>query len=84
MEMGIREKGRRKRALEAIQHLRNWCIRAARQRYENEQLFLGRYSIVGTGNWGGALCFLSCLARLLQPLPTRRAHRAYALAPHAH
>lgn len=53
-EMGIREKGRRKRTLEALENLRNWCMRAARQRYENEQLFMGRYSVSGTADWGGA------------------------------
>ena len=55
-EMGVQEKGRRKRTLEALENLRNWCMRAARQRFEGEQLFLGRYSISGTADWGGASC----------------------------
>ena len=54
-EMGIREKGRRKRTLEALDNLRNWCMRAARQTYSDDQLFMGRYSISGTADWGGAL-----------------------------
>ena len=46
-EMGILEKGRRKRVLHALENLRNWCMRASRQRFEHEQLFMGRYSVSG-------------------------------------
>ena len=51
-EMGVLEKGRRRRVLQALGNLRNWCMRAARQQYENEQLFMGRYSVAGTAEWG--------------------------------
>ena len=51
-EMGVLEKGRRKRVLHALNNLRNWCMRASRQRYEGEQLFMGRYSVSGTADWG--------------------------------
>ena len=51
-EMGVLEKGRRKRILHAVENLRNWCLRASRQRYEDEKLFMGRYSVSGTADWG--------------------------------
>ena len=51
-EMGVQEKGRRKRILLALDNLRNWCMRASRQRFEDEQLFMGRYSVSGTADWG--------------------------------
>ena len=47
-EMGLREMGKQKRIAAAIINLRNWAMRASRQKYENEQLFIGRYSIIGT------------------------------------
>ena len=31
-EMGVQEKGRRKRVMRALDNLRNWCMRASRQR----------------------------------------------------
>ena len=52
MEMGVQEKGRRARVLKALENLRNYAMRAKRQRFENEQLFMGRYSISGTADWG--------------------------------
>ena len=44
-EMGIREKGRRKRTLEALDNLRNWCMRAARQRYENDRFVVRKHDL---------------------------------------
>ena len=41
--------------LAAITNLRNWSMRISRQRYENEQLFVGRYSVSATASWGSAM-----------------------------
>jgi len=38
--------------LHALANLRNWAMRASRQRFESEQLFMGRYSVAGTADWG--------------------------------
>ena len=51
-EMGILRKGQRKTVMRALDNLRNWCMRASRQQYEKEQLFMGRYSVSGTADWG--------------------------------
>ena len=42
LELGVGEKGRRKRILDALMNLRNWSTRISRQRFEARRRALGR------------------------------------------
>ena len=64
----MREKGRRKRILAALANLRNWSTRISRQRFENEQLFMGRYSVQGTATWGAVLVMTGVDAKTAAPV----------------
>ena len=68
VELGVHEKGRRKRVLAAITNLRNWSMRISRQRYENEQLFVGRYSVSATASWGSAMVMVGVDAKSGRPV----------------
>ena len=117
VELGVREKGRRKRILAALANLRNWSTRISRQassmpnalcpmphaqcpkpnaqcptpdapcarcpmpnapcsmpnaqcpqRFENEQLFMGRYSVQGTATWGAVLVMTGVDAKTAAPV----------------
>jgi hypothetical protein len=67
-EMGVLEKGRRKRILHALDNLRNWAMRSSRQRFENEQLFMGRYSVSGTSDWGSYMVMTGTDAKTGRPI----------------
>ena len=64
------EKGRRARVLAALDNLRNWCMRAGRQLFEHEQLFMGRYSVADTADWGVYTVMISTLDTN-HPCPSR-------------
>ena len=122
LELGVGEKGRRKRILDALMNLRNWSTRISRQRFEarrprwgtgnldrqigppsepiacwysrssacaasrifcsslthlaphasmrkqNEQLFMGRYSVQGTATWGTVLVMTGVDAKTATPV----------------
>jgi serine/threonine protein kinase len=67
-EMGIAEKGKRKRVMVAVDNLRDWAIRASRQRYRSEQLFIGRYAVSGTADWGTAMVMTGTDAKTGRPV----------------
>ena len=67
-EMGIAEKGKRKRVLLAVANLRDWAMRASRQRYANEMLFVGRYSVTGTADWGASMVITGIDAKTTRPV----------------